>query len=345
MARNEHGLVAHGPQALGDAVDELLMVALREIGAPSNAAGKEQHIAHKGAVDLGAWNTTCPGVAGAVAHIQRLVAHLHRVAVVQPACRREVLRGRKAEHRALLRQPVNPELIARVRPHDGRLQALGQLARAARMVDMGVREQIWPSVSPRRSTSPSSTSRSPPGQSRRPGAWHRTTRWRRFAGRGNGNGEVMQHGGDYWWLPSLCVSLSENECGPKAPIFKREWAVLWRIGTMSKPYLFLVRGHPLRGAIATSAMKSSHGFTRLVPSIFTVLMYCVSFYALSQTVAVIPTGIAYAIWSGWHCPDLTGWLDRFQQTLDAPALIGMGLIGAGALWSSMSKALPFSRQG
>ena len=35
MARNEHRLVAHGPQALGDAVDELLMVALVEIGAPN----------------------------------------------------------------------------------------------------------------------------------------------------------------------------------------------------------------------------------------------------------------------------------------------------------------------
>jgi len=59
---------------------------------------------------------------------------------------------------------------------------------------------------------------------------------------------------------------------------------------MSKPYLFLAVAI-LCEVIATSAMKSSHGFTRLVPSIFTVLMYCVSFYALSQTLAVIPTGI------------------------------------------------------
>ena len=84
--------------------------------------------------------------------------------------------------------------------------------------------------------------------------------------------------------------------------------------------------------IATSAMKSSHGFTRLVPSIFTVLMYCVSFYALSQTLAVIPTGIAYAIWSGVGIVliSLVGWI-VFQQTLDAPALIGMGLICAGVV--------------
>ena len=100
---------------------------------------------------------------------------------------------------------------------------------------------------------------------------------------------------------------------------------------MSKPYLFMAVAI-LCEVIATSAMKSSHGFTRLVPSIFTVLMYCVSFYALSQTLAVIPTGIAYAIWSGVGIVlvSLVGWI-VFQQTLDAPALIGMGLIGAGVV--------------
>ena len=50
MAGDEDGVVAHRPQALGDAVDQLLVVALRKIRA-ANAAGK-QHIADKGAVDL-----------------------------------------------------------------------------------------------------------------------------------------------------------------------------------------------------------------------------------------------------------------------------------------------------
>ena len=105
---------------------------------------------------------------------------------------------------------------------------------------------------------------------------------------------------------------------------------------MSKPYLFLAVAI-LCEVIATSAMKSSHGFTRLVPSIFTVLMYCVSFYALSQTLAVIPTGIAYAIWSGVGIVliSLVGWI-VFQQTLDAPALIGMALIVVGVLLMNLS---------
>ena len=63
------------------------------------------------------------------------------------------------------------------------------------------------------------------------------------------------------------------------PYFQARWAVLWRI----RPCLNLTFSWPLAilcEVIATSAMKSSHGFTRLVPSIGTVLMYCVSFYAL-----------------------------------------------------------------
>ncbi len=51
-----------------------------------------------------------------------------------------------------------------------------------------------------------------------------------------------------------------------------------------------------------------------------------------KTLAVIPTGIAYAIWSGVGIVliSLVGWI-VFQQTLDAPALIGMGLICAGVV--------------
>jgi len=59
---------------------------------------------------------------------------------VQPACRRKREGRRKTKHGALLRQAVNPKLIALVRPHNGQLQALRQLARAARMVDMRMGE-------------------------------------------------------------------------------------------------------------------------------------------------------------------------------------------------------------
>ena len=84
--------------------------------------------------------------------------------------------------------------------------------------------------------------------------------------------------------------------------------------------------------IATSAMKSSEGFTKLIPSIVVVLGYGIAFYFLSITLRSIPVGIAYAIWSGVGIVLITlvGWL-VFGQKMDAPALIGMALIIAGVV--------------
>jgi small multidrug resistance pump len=50
--------------------------------------------------------------------------------------------------------------------------------------------------------------------------------------------------------------------------------------------------------IATSALKKSEEFTKLIPSIITIIGYCGAFYFLSFAIRTIPVGIAYAIWSG-----------------------------------------------
>src|SRR5690606_1419637 len=84
--------------------------------------------------------------------------------------------------------------------------------------------------------------------------------------------------------------------------------------------------------IGTAALAASDGFSRLWPSLLTVLAYAVAFYCLSLTLRIIPVGIAYAIWSGAGIVliGLVGWIFLRQQ-LDLPALIGMGLIIAGVL--------------
>ncbi len=88
----------------------------------------------------------------------------------------------------------------------------------------------------------------------------------------------------------------------------------------------------LTEVVATSCLKASDSFTRLWPSLATVAGYAVSFYFLSLTLRVIPTGIAYAIWSavGIVLISLVGWF-WFGQRLDAPAMAGMALIIAGVL--------------
>lgn len=54
----------------------------------------------------------------------------------------------------------------------------------------------------------------------------------------------------------------------------------------------------LSEVIATTALKFSEGFTKLVPSIIVVLGYGASFYLLSLSLKVMPIGLVYAIWSG-----------------------------------------------
>jgi len=84
--------------------------------------------------------------------------------------------------------------------------------------------------------------------------------------------------------------------------------------------------------VATSALKSSDGFSRLAPSVVVVVGYAFSFWCLSLALKTIPVGIAYAIWSGAGIVliALIAWALHGQR-LDAAALLGIGLILAGVL--------------
>ncbi|NML60162.1 QacE family quaternary ammonium compound efflux SMR transporter [Massilia sp. RP-1-19] len=84
--------------------------------------------------------------------------------------------------------------------------------------------------------------------------------------------------------------------------------------------------------IATSALKSSEGFTKVLPSVVVLIGYGIAFYCLSMTLNAIPVGVAYAIWSGIGIVLITvvGWT-VFGQKLDAPALLGIALIIAGVV--------------
>ncbi|WP_447725771.1 DMT family transporter [Sphingomonas koreensis] len=84
--------------------------------------------------------------------------------------------------------------------------------------------------------------------------------------------------------------------------------------------------------IATSFMKQSDGFTKLVPSLVTGMGYLIAFYFLSLTLREIPTGIAYAIWSavGVVLIATVAWVFQGQK-LDTPALIGMAFIVTGVV--------------
>ncbi len=84
--------------------------------------------------------------------------------------------------------------------------------------------------------------------------------------------------------------------------------------------------------IATSALKASEEFTKLLPSAIVVIGYGLAFYFMTLVLRTIPLGITYAIWSGVGIVLVAcaGAL-IYKQIPDMPAVIGMGLIVAGVV--------------
>ncbi|QYR53193.1 quaternary ammonium compound efflux SMR transporter QacL [Lysobacter soyae] len=91
--------------------------------------------------------------------------------------------------------------------------------------------------------------------------------------------------------------------------------------------------------VATSALKSSEGFTKLAPSAVVLVGYGLAFYFLSLALKTIPVGIAYAIWAGLGIVLVAAiaWIFHGQK-LDMWAFVGMGLIVSGvAVLNLLSK--------
>lgn len=88
----------------------------------------------------------------------------------------------------------------------------------------------------------------------------------------------------------------------------------------------------LSEVIATTSLKFSEGFTRLVPSLIVIVGYGLSFYLLSLSLKVFPIGIAYAIWSGVGIvlTVIAGML-VWGEKLDWARIAGILLILAGIL--------------
>ena len=84
--------------------------------------------------------------------------------------------------------------------------------------------------------------------------------------------------------------------------------------------------------IATSALKASEEFTKLVPSALVIIGYGVAFYCLTLVLRNIPVGIAYAIWAGLGIVliAIVGAV-LFRQIPDIPAVLGMTLIVSGVV--------------
>ena len=105
--------------------------------------------------------------------------------------------------------------------------------------------------------------------------------------------------------------------------------MLFKVLNMSYLYLAVAI---IAEVIATSALKASDEFSKLVPSVIVVVGYGVAFYCLSMVLKTIPVGVAYAVWSGLGIVliSIVG-LVMFGQKLDLAAIVGILLIVSGVV--------------
>ena len=84
--------------------------------------------------------------------------------------------------------------------------------------------------------------------------------------------------------------------------------------------------------IATASMRAVKGLNTPLPLLLMVCGYGVAFWMLTLVVRSIPVGIAYAIWAGLGIVLVSiAALVLYQQKLDAPAVLGMGMIVSGVV--------------
>lgn len=82
--------------------------------------------------------------------------------------------------------------------------------------------------------------------------------------------------------------------------------------------------------VATSSLKATQEFTRLVPTLVVITGYLAAFYFLTLSLKTLTIGVAYAIWSGLGIVLIAifGYI-IYREMLDIPAIIGIVLILTG----------------
>ena len=110
-----------------------------------------------------------------------------------------------------------------------------------------------------------------------------------------------------------------------------EWPITTQAESRMNSYLALGIAI-IAEVIATTALKSSDSFSRLVPSLITVAGYGTALYFLTVTMKSIPTGVTYAIWSGLGIVliSITSFFVH-NQKIDLWGMVGMALIIAGVV--------------
>jgi small multidrug resistance pump len=97
--------------------------------------------------------------------------------------------------------------------------------------------------------------------------------------------------------------------------------------------------------VGTMALKASHGFTELPPSLLFLFAFAISFYLGSQIVNRLPLGTVYAIWAGAGTA-LTAVSSAlvFGEMLSLAQVCGIASIVAGVVVLNLATAGPHQPQ-
>ena len=97
------------------------------------------------------------------------------------------------------------------------------------------------------------------------------------------------------------------------------------------PWILLSIAVVIEIAWATS-LKATDGYTRLWPSVLNFSLGLMNLYVLSQVFRVLPTGTAYAIWTGLGAVGVAiVAIFIYGESSDPLRLLCMGLIFAGVI--------------
>lgn len=100
---------------------------------------------------------------------------------------------------------------------------------------------------------------------------------------------------------------------------------------MTKGYLYLMVAI-IGEVIGTNLLKSTDGFSKLLPTLYTILAYVISFYFLSLSFKTIPIAVAYAVWGAIGIILITLFsVLVWKEPINLMTIIGLGFIIVGTI--------------
>jgi quaternary ammonium compound-resistance protein SugE len=90
-----------------------------------------------------------------------------------------------------------------------------------------------------------------------------------------------------------------------------------------------------------TSMKSSQGWTRLWPSVITLVAMLISFFLLAKAMQSLPLGVAYTVWVGIGAigAAIAGWL-LLGERLSPIQWLCVGAIAAGIIGLKLASPTP-----